>query len=70
MGYCAAADLYFFISVQERNATTIKYILGLHEKEKGKHGHYLFSESFKKIKQVLNPFFSLNFEGKNLNASL
>lgn len=57
MGYCAVADLSFFISIQERNVTTIKYILGLHEKEKGKHAHYLFSESLKKIKQVLNPLF-------------
>lgn len=54
MGYYDSADLSFFVSIQERNATTIKYILGLHEKEKGKHTHYLFSESFKKIKQVFN----------------
>lgn len=54
MGYYDSADLSFFISIQERNATTIEYILGLHEKEKGKRTHYLFSESFKKIKQVFN----------------
>lgn len=60
MGYCAVADLSLFINIQERNATTIKYILGLHEKEKGKHVHYslYYSESLKKIKRVLNPFFS------------
>lgn len=60
MGYCAIAGLSFFVNIQERNATTIKYILGLHENEKEKHVHYslYYSESLKKIKQVLNPFFS------------
>lgn len=49
VGYCAAADLSFSINIQERNATTIKCILGLHEKEKGKEAHYLFSGSFKRL---------------------
>lgn len=42
MGYYASADLSFFISTKERNATTVKCILGLHEEEKGKHTHCLF----------------------------
>lgn len=49
MGYCVAADLSFFINIQERNATTIKCILGLHVKGKGNHAHIYFQKVLRRL---------------------